>query len=148
MAGLVYIICIAALIFGVVLFWLMPKRRRMTLLIFAVSWTGFVAVLGYSFGMIVPTYRLANAAQIIRMSDRILSDGEYERLRIAFSEANLYLQNPGSTNEDAILLLCKRLNSPRWQPFASTQERFEVCLGVYDGQVRSRLEEALESTTA
>ena len=102
MAGLVYIICIAALIFGVVLFWLMPKRRRMTLLI-----------LGYSVGMIVPTYRLENAAQIIRMSDRILSDGECERLRIAFSEANLYLQNPGSTNEDAILLLCKRLNSPR-----------------------------------
>ena len=113
MAGLVYIICIAALILGVVLFWLMPKRRTITLLILAVAWTGFVAVLGYSVGMIVPTYRLENAAQIIRMSDRILSDGECERLRIAFSEANLYLQNPGSTNEDAILLLCKRLNIPR-----------------------------------
>ncbi len=113
MAGLIYIICIAALILGVALFCFLPKRRTLTLLILALSWTGFVAVLGYSLGMVVSTYRMGNAAQIIRMSHEILCDGECERLRIAFSEANLYLQNPGSTNEGAILLLYKRLENPK-----------------------------------
>jgi len=102
MTIIIPVILIICVVVGALLLRNVSGQRKVVIALLAAVWTGVVFVLGFTIGEIKPTYRGNIAIQtILRETNKALEDGQCDRAKMAFSDAQRFLDNGGSFHDAA-----------------------------------------------